>query len=79
MTPDFSKQLDGWLTEWYEASVLGHGVAADTIVRFKRISTIIPQLYDEAVKRLETLKDIPEQRCFITKTNCEFLRKVTAP
>lgn len=76
---DTAKQLDGWLTEWYEARVLGHGLPQETLDRFKRIATIIPALQGEAVKRLEALKDIPEQRCFITKTHCEFLRKVTTP
>lgn len=76
--PDFSKMLDGWLTEWYEASVLGRGTPDDTILRFNRIATISPQLRGEAVRRLNVIKDIPAERCFITKTQADFLRKVTA-
>lgn len=75
--PDYSKMLDGWLTEWYEVAVLGHGKPSDTIDRFNRIATITPSLRAEAAKRLEALADIPEERCFITKTHRDFLRKVT--
>lgn len=75
--PDYSGMLNGWLTEWYETTVLGCGKPSDTLFRFDRIATIQPELRAEAVKRLASIEAIADERCFITKTNKEFLRKVT--
>ena len=75
--PEFEAILDGWLAEWYEASVLGRHKTDETIKRFKRIAALQPKLQQEAVRRLESIKDIPDERCFITKTNRNFLKRVT--
>lgn len=77
--PNYAAILDGWLAEWYEATVLGRGKPSDTLRRFGIISSIQPQLMQQAVKLLGELQDIPAERCFITKTKREFLRKVTTP
>ena len=70
------KALNGWLTEWYEARVLAHGSPVQTVARFNKAAEFNPGLKVEAAKRYAEIKDIPDDRCFISKTQREFLTKV---
>jgi hypothetical protein len=68
--------MDGILEAWYAAHVMGHGTRDEVMQRFNRAKEIHPTIAAEAQKRLEAMRAIHPDRCFITATHRNFLEKV---
>ncbi|MDE2096484.1 MAG: hypothetical protein KGL39_04500 [Patescibacteria group bacterium] len=69
-----SDVLSGILSRGYNAIALRKGTRADAIKAFREASEADPSLIGAAQQKLSELQKV-EQRCFVSRTQAEFLRQ----